>query len=175
MEAKGMVARVLSTWMVLTVVGAVGCSVVVNNELDNRPQSDAGVNDELCAGQDDGHNCSTASHPGRVCVGYLCLIRECGDGWVDEAAGEECDLGPGNNLPGSGCEPDCTFTCTEDADCDDGDICSGAELCNLSNHRCIPDTSVSIPANGTPCQIPGVEDGGVSAGCCMDLECRPCP
>jgi hypothetical protein len=182
MEAKDMAARALSMWMVLSVAGAVGCSVVVNNELDNRPQADAGVNDHLCVGQDNGTDCSTASHPGRVCVERACLIRECGDGWVDEAAGEECDLGhTGNNDPQSGCEPDCTFTCTEDADCDDGDTCSGAELCNLSTNICIADPNVQIPAEGAECDIPGagvdagVEDGGVPKGCCMNLACQPCP
>jgi hypothetical protein len=175
MEAKAMAARAFSTWMLLSVASAAGCSVLVSNELDGRPDTDAGVNDHLCVGQENGTNCSTASHPGRVCVERACLIRECGDGWVDEEAGEECDEGHGNNTSGSGCEPDCTFTCTEDTDCDDGDICNGQEACNTGIHRCFTHPG-NLPAPGSPCDIPGVDDGdgGVAAGCCMDAVCQPC-
>src|SRR5579872_2117948 len=53
----------------------------------------------------------------------------CGDGVLN--LGEQCDLGMAKNTPGSGCEPNCNFTCIPDtlngsAVCDDHNPCNGA-------------------------------------------------
>jgi hypothetical protein len=53
----------------------------------------------------------------------------CGDSLV--TADEECDLGPGRNLPGSGCEPDCRYSCLTDPECSDHDFCNGIEICTI--------------------------------------------
>jgi cysteine-rich repeat protein len=43
------------------------------------------------------------------CLSAVTIIEQCGNGVID--AGEECD--DGNNLPGDGCESDCTFPVTD--------------------------------------------------------------
>jgi cysteine-rich repeat protein len=50
----------------------------------------------------------------------------CGNGVLE--GDEVCDNGP-NNAPGSGCEPDCTPSCSTNAACDDGEPCNGTETC----------------------------------------------
>ncbi|MFH1434656.1 MAG: hypothetical protein ABIJ56_02960 [Pseudomonadota bacterium] len=57
---------------------------------------------------------------------------ECGDGNKDD--GEECD--DGNDIAGDGCENDCTWTCEENADCRDDELCNGEETCNTGSHTC---------------------------------------
>ena len=56
---------------------------------------------------------------------------DCGNGEVED--GEECD--DGNDVPGDGCENDCTWTCTSGSDCWDDDICNGEETCT-EDHVC---------------------------------------
>jgi len=56
---------------------------------------------------------------------------ECGNGILDE--GEVCDDGNTESL--DGCDADCSFTCTEDAHCDLGTVCS-TDICNLERHSC---------------------------------------
>jgi hypothetical protein len=53
---------------------------------------------------------------------------------------EECE----DAVPGSadGCEPDCTFTCTTNADCDDADMCTGSEICDAGRHACL---TIGVP------------------------------
>jgi hypothetical protein len=86
----------------------------------------------------------------------------CGNGIVEE--GEDCDEGPGGNIDGSGCDSDCTFSCHEHADCDDGIVCNGEERCSPTLHRCQAGTPAE---DGTACTLmlaPGPSDdvdGGV--------------
>jgi cysteine-rich repeat protein len=42
-------------------------------------------------------------------AGEICITGQCGDGIVE--SGEQCDFGAGNNVAGSGCDPDCQFSC----------------------------------------------------------------
>src|SRR5688572_26366683 len=67
-----------------------------------------------CTGLEDGTMCGE----GRVCVDGTCDLTRCGDGVTDPAAGEQCD--DGNMVPFDGCESNCTRTCTDDAECEDG-------------------------------------------------------
>ena len=85
----------------------------------------------------------------------------CGDGLIDTGAGEVCD--DGNRVDDDGCDSDCQFSCTSHADCDDGEICNGEEVCNSTTHAC--GVAGVLPPNGTACV-----DGG-SAGNCMDAVC----
>ncbi len=89
----------------------------------------------------------------------------CGNGKVEP--GEQCD--DGMNTHGSGCEPDCRFTCIPgpgpqgDAKCDDGDPCDGAETCGM-DHKCAAGTAL---ADGTSCGMSKACKGGV----CGDITC----
>ena len=64
----------------------------------------------------------------------MCVSVACGDMVVD--MGEQCD--DGNMVDGDGCDTDCTFSCTEAADCNDGSICTGMESCDVATHTCQP-------------------------------------
>jgi hypothetical protein len=184
MEAMSMTWR---KWLAVAAIGAtgiVGCSIIVDNELDDLPfssevdggQGDGQVVDEFCRGREDGTDCSTTARPGHHCVDFQCVERRCGDGYVDEARGEECDLGDGNNNPNQGCTEDCQFPCNVDDDCDNGDLCDGDEWCDTSldgRRICRDDTSL-LPPNNTTCTIPDAEyDGGLGApGFCCDGTCQ---
>jgi cysteine-rich repeat protein len=60
----------------------------------------------------------------------------CGNGTIEE--GEACD--DGNTVDGDGCDADCTFTCSGDGDCQDGNLCNGTEACILDAHTCTTGT-----------------------------------
>ncbi|MBN1654747.1 MAG: DUF4215 domain-containing protein [Deltaproteobacteria bacterium] len=56
----------------------------------------------------------------------------CGNGKVEPP--EECD--DGNMNQRDGCTSLCTFSCLEDADCDDMNPCNGTETCDEDKHAC---------------------------------------
>ena len=68
----------------------------------------------------------------RVCNSGSCIPAGCQNGVLDP--GEQCD--DGNDVSGDGCEPDCSYTCSDDTDCTDGNACNGAEVCDLGTHTC---------------------------------------
>ncbi len=95
----------------------------------------------------------------------------CGDGEVNGE--EDCD--DGNHEPGDGCEPDCTWTCRENGDCDDGNLCNGEETCDEGDsHMCIEGTDAS---EGTDCDD-GMNctptDACDSDGNCVGSGSHPC-
>ena len=74
----------------------------------------------------DGTGCGT----GQICIMGNCTAATCGDGFTTPP--EQCDFGTGNNVAGSGCQPNCTFSCTTNPNsCDDGNPCNGTETCNM--------------------------------------------
>jgi cysteine-rich repeat protein len=88
--------------------------------------------------------CSTAAVPEGECRNMLCVPMGCGDEMVE--GDEECD--DGNADSGDGCEPTCVFTCETDAECFDGNVCTGVESCNVEEHTCVPgEAIVCEPAN----------------------------
>lgn len=162
------------SWALLVVLAS-GCSLVVKDELDQKPAPDAGpIIDEFCRGRDDGYDCSTPAQPDHICLGLRCVETQCGDGFTDAPSGEQCD--DGNAIPNDGCEGDCTITCETSADCDDGDICNGGEECGLTNAgeptcRVVP--GALLPPVGSPCGFEG-GDGGVATGTCSsEGVCTP--
>jgi cysteine-rich repeat protein len=108
---------------------------------------------EICTGDE---NCQSATHacePASIatdgtpctitgtsemaaCRGGICRAGVCPDGILD--SGEDCD--PAAPAPDDGCEDDCTFTCTVDTDCQNGNACDGTETCTAA-HVCIPGTA----------------------------------
>jgi hypothetical protein len=119
---------------------------------------------ESCEGQSDGTACDEGSDT--ICIGEECVASRCGDGFVDEARGEQCE--EENDIAFDGCEPDtCLFTCADDATCADTDVCNGQEQCVA--HRC----ELGAPAaDGTPCD--DVPDGvchPLPEPACIAAEC----
>lgn len=161
--------------IVALLVGLTGCTLVVDNKLEAKPAPDGGGSsqDEFCRGEADGFNCSTAEAPGRICVSFRCVPQRCGDGYTDATRGEQCD--DANTTPNDGCEADCTLTCASDEDCDDHNLCTGAEICTLTHAdlpTCSSDPAVLIPPVGAECTFP--LDGGVGEGLCDDqTRCQP--
>jgi len=106
-----------------------------------------------------------------ICIDGTCIPSICGDGFLDLGA-EECD--DGNREINDGCEPDCTFTCREASDCDDGNICNGREACD---GICFPGDDL---LDGTLCPLgmcsggactPVRLDGGTGGDCFGPGEC----
>jgi cysteine-rich repeat protein len=126
----------------------------------------------------DGTECGT--DPRRICIEHTCQESTCGDGFLDAAAGEECDDGR-NGDNEDGCRDDCAYTCHENGDCDDGHACTD-NLCDADGmHLCVHPVSDS----GTVCRAAdGVCDvaeacDGHSMDCPLDgfaaraVVCRP--
>jgi len=74
----------------------------------------------------------TACPVGGTCQSHLCARASCGNGTVDP--GEECDWGAANNVHGTGCEPDCTFSCSTSAL--SSNACPGLDPCSASPQVC---------------------------------------
>lgn len=118
-----------------------------------------------------------------LCLSGTCLPSVCGDAFVDPGASPPEDCDDDNSIPGDGCESDCTFTCENDADCDDGAVCNGGETCDLALHLCNPGTPAmgGAPCPGGACLggmcLAGVGDGGVrfdggfGMPCEVDADC----
>ncbi|MCA9605719.1 MAG: putative metal-binding motif-containing protein [Myxococcales bacterium] len=81
-----------------------------------------------------------------VCRGTDCVDPGCGNGVTDGT--EDCD--DGNDVDGDGCDTDCTFSCTEDLDCIDGDVCTGDETCDTTAHTCTAGTPLDCD-DGNAC------------------------
>ncbi len=180
-----------STLGLLLAVGLAlaGCSVLVDNELANKVGDagppDAGLTGETCTNDAqcisfDPFNCNrVCGAAGRCidgpapdgtrcgmgammhCVAQTCVIKECGDGFVDRTAvpPEFCD--DGDDIDTNACNNNCTRSCVPPAPptCDDGDPCNGMEACVMAMGVC----RATMPADdGTACG---------TAGMCTDGAC----
>lgn len=92
-----------------------------------------------------GEVCTGSADDWYVCRDGNCLKSRCGDGIVDERALEVCD--DGNGERNDGCY-DCRHSCETDADCNDSNICNGAERCDPATHTCVAGQPL---ADGTTC------------------------
>lgn len=116
--------------------------------IDGGADSGLARGDEQCAGKARGTPCGTEGT--LLCLGGFCRTSRCGDGYVNAAAGEQCD--DANLLRGDGCEPSCLYSCEDNSDCDNLKPCDGQELCDLSTHSCVADDE---PITNIPCTRPG--------------------
>jgi cysteine-rich repeat protein len=116
--------------------------------------TDGGAGDaeeDPCASASDG----TACGGGSICVASECVERRCGDGYADTEMDEDCD--DGNDTAFDGCESDCTFTCSSNADCEDPEPCNGTEVCGSESHVCEVGEPLEERADCT--RAPDVSDG----------------
>lgn len=133
---------------------------------DDGGSPDAGGPVERCDGQPDGTVCVEPDGTGRfICLSGSCVASECGDAFADPE-GEACD--DGNPFGGDGCEVDCTFSCTDAADCpDDDDTCNGVPSCG-ADHTC----GATPLADDTVCTIVGTSvEGACRGGACRSGDC----
>ena len=111
----------------------------------------------------DGTACGTGQH----CEAGSCVSNGvCGNGTVEGT--EACDFGT-NNGAGSGCEDDCTLSCTDQASCDDGNLCNGAE-------SCVDFTDATSGNAGKKCASGSAANNGTSCGAtdvCINGDCIP--
>ena len=120
---------------------------------------DAGLG--VCTGLSDGDSCAED----RICLGESCVASICGDGYINAAAGEECE--DGNDVAFDGCEPgSCTYSCHENSDCLDNNACNGAETC--TDHVC---QNGSAPAEGSTCPLSMGVGGECRGGSCVPVGC----
>ena len=119
------------------------------------------------ASTDKGQKCELGTPPpngtacmnGGTCQNGVCQTALCGNGIVD--TGEQCDWGTANNVAGSGCNPDCTFSCSLAPN----DSCPGSAACSANPETCTVVSgpgSVSSSDKGQKC-----ETGTVLAQCAM--------
>jgi len=118
---------------------------------------DAPVDNVDCTTAKAGSVCSADG----VCVAGVCATSRCGDGIVDPRVGEDCE--DNNETAGDGCTQ-CRFDCSTSASCDDGNVCNGAETCNLTTRICEPGTAAGAVSCMVSAGVPGTCKEGVCAG-----------
>lgn len=128
----------------------IGCSD------STEPKGDADTEDlehkydePACDGRADGYACGE----GAICLRGMCGPSVCGDGYVDASRGEDCD--DANAISGDGCENDCRFSCSTDADCQDGNFCNGEERCIEAGFGklCVPSEAPLNCNKGAACTL----------------------
>lgn len=103
----------MRTWMLIAVV-ATGCSVIVDNRLDDRPPAPQCRENADC-------ECTKGD-----CIGGRCTGQP-------EDDGKSCNLpsGAGSTCLAGGC------TCTSDIQCNDRRECTGVERCHRELGVCV--------------------------------------
>ncbi len=132
-----------------------GCSLIVDGRLRERVAS--------CDGERNGTPCLGADY----CIADACVFASCGDSVVTR--GEQCDDGDADSF--DGCTTLCTYTCSDDLDCSDGNVCAGTPTCT-NQRTCF----LGAPADsGTACVL---DVGGTSvqgncdgSGTCVASDC----
>lgn len=135
-----------------------GCSMIVDGNFID--PADAGYS---CTGVHNGAICPGSEHEAErlICLFGECVESRCGDGFVDEEAGEECEANV--NI----CDlRTCRFHCWEDSDCEEAELCMTPTRCE--DHQCI-----SIPAPGSRCFTDDLDFGDCGVGDEGGLGCLP--
>jgi cysteine-rich repeat protein len=125
-----------------------------------------------------------------------CTFVMCGDGHTNEAAGEQCDLGPSNSdLPDAACRKDCLFPSCGDGIVDSGEECDDGN--NFNNDFCVTLAGKctvatcgdgllrTVSDSGQPAEMcdPGAQQDGHDIGCTSEQptcassgpnKCRNC-
>jgi cysteine-rich repeat protein len=114
--------------------------------------------DHVCVYGADASQDGTSCGTDQVCSNGGCVSEgECGNG-IREGT-EACDFGE-HGGPDSGCNDDCTFSCTTSTACDDGNPCNGEEICGV----------VTVNGNdGQKCVLGTPPDAGTACG--TDMVC----
>ena len=143
----------------------------------------------LCNGRGPAKDNRETCGDNKYCVKGECVSApiQCGDGFKYQGK-EECD--DANEEPDDGCEPDCTFTCEDDAGCANRDRCKGTWTCDVENHICQPgmpqpdgaacETGVcrggsctsKLCGNGTREDPEECDDGNLQPGDGCENDCR---
>ncbi len=134
-----------------------------------KPVTVSGKTGQKCtAGTPLAENATCAT--GRTCKSGFCASALCGNGTID--TGEDCDFGAGLNVAGSGCQPDCKFTCANDTACSDANACNGTEVCQAvvvggkNGKKCAAGTALAA------CATCGTGGAGVCVtGLCKTPAC----
>ncbi len=110
----------------------------------------------------DGTGCTVDGADG-ACEDEVCVPLTCGDGAVDD--GEECD--DGNDVAGDGCEDSCRFSCHENVDCEDENVCTDDACIEGGTGRICENAHNTLPCDdGDDCTGPDE---------CSDGACVPGP
>ena len=167
-----------------------GCEANCKFSCETTP-SDTCTTTDICAGTNKcasvtgpnngmGQQCKAGTPPGNgtacanggKCMGGICQTALCGNGTVN--SGEQCDWGTANNIAGSGCEPDCTFSCTLSPN-----SCPGSDPCSAMPKVCATIAGPSTaPNNGQRCNAAATLaqcaacTGGAGAGACENNVCK---
>lgn len=146
----------LSFCLVLTVLMA--CSDASSDPKDAGEDAARDKGGE-CVDRADGYACGD----GAICLDGECMPSTCGDGYVDRAAGEDCD--DRNRTEGDGCDNDCRFSCAQDEECSDGNPCNGAERCIPAGfgQLCVPALAPLDCDKGEACTLYRCDPGAPSA------------
>lgn len=155
--------RTSSSYLIPALIGANlfltafwGCSLIVDGNFIE--PVDAGYN---CTGIVNGAICPGSEEESSrlICLFGECVESACGDGFVDEEAGEECEEDK------DVCDlSTCLFHCWEDADCKQEHPCLPPE--------CIQHSCVARPAPGARCSSDGVDFGVCTPSHeCESMEC----
>lgn len=141
-----------------------GCSLIVDGNFIE--PEDAGIS---CTGIMNGERCPGAEleEARLLCLNGECVESVCGDGFIDEEAGEECE-----EISDACDSRTCRYRCWEDADCDEPVTCMSV---SCVEHACV----ASIAASGTRCATEEIAFGACNGrveckaiSCASDVSCE---
>ncbi|MCB9620886.1 MAG: putative metal-binding motif-containing protein [Sandaracinus sp.] len=110
-------------------------------------------------GCSEGASCTTPGGAEGSCRGGVCVLPGCGNGEVDGM--EDCDDGR-NGDDADGCRDDCRWTCADDFECGDANVCNGTERCALASHTCVAGSALDCDDR----------DNCTTDSCDAELGCR---
>lgn len=157
-------SRISVCYLIIVVFGVLACggndnSLPATGTTESASQNGApGVSGQVDLGGKGGNGEGVIGGSG----GSDTAPASCCNGQLDE--NEQCDDGC-NGDDNDGCTNLCTYTCTDDASCDDVDVCNGQETCDQTTHSCKPGLQAE---NGKTC---GVGMACIN-GACTDIKCE---